>query len=257
MINREIKIFLTALTFFTRLPCPSFYFKDEYLTSCCRYFSLVGIIVGSITYLALALAIEYFSPTTAIVFSLCVSVFVTGAFHEDGLADMADGLGGGWTLEKKLAIMKDSRIGTYGTVSLILLFIFKVSLLSEILNLTQEKIWFVLLISIHSLSRVASGSLILLMPYVQETDISKSKPVVHMNWRSFLFMAFIGIGPLILLPTQYLAALLPLAFATLFFKWFFKKQIGGITGDCLGGCQQVCELICMAAFIIISKDLIM
>lgn len=257
MINREIKIFLTAISFFTRIPVPKFDFKEEYLTQCCRYFSLIGLIVGLGSYFAFNLTFEYIGLKPAIITALTVAVIMTGAFHEDGLADMADGFGGGWTKEKKLEIMKDSRLGTYGTVTLILLFAFKISLYHELIRVNQLPILLLFFLATHSLSRMAAASLMLTMPYVQETDKSKSKPVATLNFGSFMLLTTVAVAPLGFMPAQFFYVFIPLSILIGFMKFFLTKQIGGITGDCLGGCQQIGELVCVASFVVISKNLIM
>ena len=256
MINREIKIFLTALSFFTRIPCLKYDFKQEYLEKSSRYFAIIGLIIGFINFLAFSIAHQYFPILPSIIFSLIISVISTGAFHEDGLADMADGLGGGWTVEKKLAIMKDSRIGTYGTVSLILLFGLKASLLYEALNILDKKLWLILFLSIHSFSRTAASSLMLFLPYVQDKEHSKSKPVVQLSKREFLFILISGGLPFYFLPQDFLLIIVPIVIFIGLMSLYLKRQIGGITGDCLGGCQQLNEIITIAAFYLVTCHLI-
>ena len=148
MLQKEIRIFLTSLMFFTRVPIPSFkdYSEDD-LNKCTRYFPLVGILVGSISFLAFYLSSLLFPTSISIAFSLLAGILVTGAFHEDGFADCFDGFGGGWSKSKILDIMKDSRLGTYGTVALIFLFLLKFYALSTIVERFQDN-WFSIFFSI-------------------------------------------------------------------------------------------------------------
>lgn len=254
MITREIKIFLTALTFFTRIPAPKYDFKEEYLNHCSRYFAIIGLIVGALSFLPYYLFLPYFSKLTLIISVLISAVLITGAFHEDGLADMADGLGGGWTKEKKLAIMKDSRIGTYGTVSLILLFLLKASLLWELSSLVGPLTFFLIYLVSHSMSRMNAGLLMYLLPYVQEADTSKSKPVAKMTKLSLGIVILSGISPLFFLIPSSFFLTIPVVIALWGFSLFLKKQLGGITGDCLGGCQQVTELVILSSSVILILE---
>ncbi|MCM8537844.1 MAG: adenosylcobinamide-GDP ribazoletransferase [Lentisphaeraceae bacterium] len=257
MLSREIKIFLTALTFFTRIPSPKYDFKDEYLENCGRYFPLIGLIIGSLSFLPYYFATPYFSQLSNLSLMLVASVILTGAFHEDGLADMADGLGGGWTKEQKLKIMKDSRIGTYGTVSLILLFLLKISLLWELSSLVGPGVFFLIYLAGHSLSRLNAGLLMYFMPYVQESDSAKSKPVAQMSKVSLATASIIGISPLFLLQPGSFYLVIPLLVTLTLLALFFKKQLGGITGDCLGGCQQISELVIIASSIVLLLESVM
>ena len=122
MIKEEIKIFFTSLMFYTRLPCPSYIDHSEnYLNKATRYFPLIGIIVGTISFLLFWIFNQIFNVEISIIIAIATGILITGAFHEDGFADTFDGFGGGWTKEKILEIMKDSRIGAYGAISLIVL----------------------------------------------------------------------------------------------------------------------------------------
>ena len=258
MLQKEFKLFTLALMFFTRIPCPSFDdFKESDLNEASKYFSIVGIIVGLLAFSALYGAAYYFSTITAIIISLCFSVFVSGAFHEDGFADMIDGFGGGWTKEKILEIMKDSRIGAFGTIGLILLFALKISLMLETVGNLQPLFALAFFMSQHSLSRAASGSLIFTSTYVQEDKVSKAKPLAsEMSKKSFLFLIVTGVLPLILFKSPIVFLIILPVFSTSFISGkYFEKWLGGYTGDCLGATQQICELVFMASFAIIMKFL--
>ncbi len=118
-MRKELQVFLTAVMFFTKIPCPGWVdHSKEYLNKSSRYFSLIGIIVGCVGGAVFYGFNVIFPHSVAILLSMLATVWLTGAFHEDGLADMFDGFGGGWTREQVLEIMKDSRIGTFGVVGL-------------------------------------------------------------------------------------------------------------------------------------------
>lgn len=258
MLQKEFKLFTLALMFFTRIPCPSFDdFKESDLNEASRYFSVVGIIVGVLSFSAFFGASYYFSPLTAVIMSLCFSVFITGAFHEDGFADMVDGFGGGWTKEKILEIMKDSRVGAFGVIALILLFALKISLLMETVVNLEVIHALAFFICLHSLSRTASGSLIFISSYVQEDKQSKAKPLATgMSRMSFLFLLISGILPLLLFKNPFVFITVIPVFITAYLAGkYFEKWLGGYTGDCLGATEQICEVIFMASFAIIMKFL--
>ena len=126
-MKKELHIFFTALMFYTRIPCPkNINHHPDYLNKASRYFPLVGWIVGGISFLIFYMTSFLFSVEIAVLLSMITGVLVTGAFHEDGFADVCDGFGGGWTKEKILMIMKDSAIGAYGAIGLVLLFFIEI-----------------------------------------------------------------------------------------------------------------------------------
>ncbi|RSC92963.1 adenosylcobinamide-GDP ribazoletransferase [Tenacibaculum singaporense] len=244
MIKRQIHYFLTAVLFFTRIPCPKWVnHSPEILNKSSRYFSLVGILVGSIAALAY-FAFSYIFPTDiAIVISMISSVWITGAFHEDGFADVCDGFGGGWTKEKILTIMKDSRLGTFGVSGLVFILAIKFLALYHLQNLSVNLI--LVIISGHSISRFIATVLLYTHDYVRDIDSSKIKPTTkQMSSKSLLISAIFGIVPLFFFqkPTVFLV-LLPLLLTYLYMGHFFKKWIGGQTGDCAGALQQVAEIV--------------
>lgn len=244
MIRKELGLFFIAMGFFTRIPMPSWVeVNSDRLNQASRYFGAVGIVVGGISALVYLIANELFPSSIAIVFAMVASVITTGGFHEDGLADTADGFGGGWTLQDKLTIMKDSRVGTYGVLALVFALLFKFVLLSEIALYAPHLVVSALIVS-HCLSRVLAASLIFSEPYVREDASSKSKPLAQSQTLNELAILLIT-GALVLWITGITAAL-GLCALLLVLRYLiiigFRRQIGGYTGDTLGAAQQLSEM---------------
>lgn len=261
-MRREIHVFFTALMFYTRIPCPKWVDHDpEFLNQSIRYFPLIGWIVGAISGLVFYLVGLYFSTPVAIVLSLTVSVLVTGAFHEDGFADTCDAFGGGWTKKKILEIMKDSRLGTYGVIGLLLLMTLKMTLIYEFSRIVQYEFLTVMLffIGVHSVSRFTASTFIFTHEYARDTADSKAKPVAEQTSLFNLFVGFLwSFIPLALFAffeTNYwfLLVFFPAYLAKYFLARYFTKWIGGYTGDCLGTTQQVVEIISYTFIIAIWK----
>jgi adenosylcobinamide-GDP ribazoletransferase len=258
-MKREIQIFLTAVMFYTRIPCPKWIDHDPvFISLCTRYFPLIGWMVGGVYAGTILLCSFLFSPLVSVIIGMVISILLTGAFHEDGFADVCDGFGGGWTKEKILAIMKDSRVGTYGIVGVILIFMLKGILTEELLQNNQALTFILLMISSHSLSRMMAVSIIYSLPYAREDQDSKAKPVAAgISFSNVLIALFFGAAPFVyfLLQTNWFfsVALIPLAFITFYLSRYFKKWIGGYTGDCLGATQQVNEAVFLLSVLAIWK----
>jgi adenosylcobinamide-GDP ribazoletransferase len=138
-MKKEVRIFLSAVMFLTRIRVPATVgHSAEYLQKAPRYFPLVGCIVGVIAGGVFLVFTRFVSVEIGTLASMIASLLVTGAFHEDGFADVCDGMGGGWTREQVLTIMKDSRLGTYGVVGLIAILAFKYMILKELALLVPE-----------------------------------------------------------------------------------------------------------------------
>lgn len=252
ILKKEVNTFLTALMFFTRIPCPAHIdHSEEILAESRKYFPLVGTLIGAISALVFWGATYLGSPILAMALAITASVVATGAFHEDGLADFVDGFGGGWTKEQVLTIMKDSRLGTYGAVSLLLLIVVKISLLYEI-----SKFDFVVvsLLSGHTVSRFVATIIVQRLDYVQEENQSKAKPVASLKFGAlkqlYSFIPVIIFG--VVFPKTIVAILfsfLPL----LYLIPIMKRKIGGYTGDCLGACQQLSEVAFYFGMAILCK----
>jgi adenosylcobinamide-GDP ribazoletransferase len=254
LINQELKIFFAALTFFTRLPSPYSYdnFDEGLLNRSARYFPLVGWIVGGICAFIVWLSVQFLPHSVSIILSMGIGVMVTGAFHEDGFADSCDGFGGGWTKERILEIMKDSRIGSYGTIGILLMLLFKYLLLSEMpIHLLP-----LIIIAGHSVSRFASTHTIYTHNYVGNSASSKAKPLCSEITSKEMFVAFIfGLVPLCLLNNYRLFfTLIPVIITKWWLTRYFNKWIGGYTGDCLGAIQQVTEVVFYLSALVLYKN---
>ena len=244
-MRNELSYFFAALRFFTRLPVPAWVgHSPEQLNHAARYFPLVGILVGAIgagVTLAGSLALP---ASLAVVLGMAATILATGAFHEDGLSDTCDGMGGGWDKAQALAIMKDSRIGSYGAIGIGLLLLAKWNALVGLAGGQRVPAFAVALVAGHAVSRLASTLLIRTLDYVRDDDTSKSKPLARrMAAGELLAAAVFGLAPCALLPWRH--ALVALAFVVLV-TWlaarYFLRRIGGYTGDCLGALQQATEL---------------
>ena len=250
-LREELELFFTALGFFTRIPVPAWVpWSPERLNHAARYFPLVGWVVGAAGACAAALALMVLPATLAVLLSIAVTIRLTGAFHEDGWADSCDGLGGGWERLQVLTIMKDSRIGTYGAVGLVLMLLAKAAALVE---LAGHGAWALAaaLIAAHAFSRLASTSLIHTLEYVREDELSKAKPLARkLSRRELVIAAVTGSLPLLLLglPAA-LVTVAVVALVTLYCARLFKRRLGGYTGDCLGAAQQLTELACYLAIV--------
>lgn len=245
--NRQVQLFFTALMFFTRIPCPTWVdHSEELLNHSARYFPLVGVLVGLIAAATFWLLQLLFTAPVALLLSMAASIWVTGAFHEDGFADFCDGFGGGWTKEQVLTIMKDSRLGTYGAVGIGLLLALKFYAL--LVLPTAIVPW--ALVGGHAVSRLFSVSLLYTHEYVREDMLSKAKPLaVQMSATELAIAAVTGLAPLLLLwltggwGWRIGASLLALLVARQLLARQFVQRLGGYTGDCLGATQQLTEVL--------------
>lgn len=241
MFKRELEYFFGALRFFTRLPVPAWVgHSAEQLNRSARYFPAVGLVVGAVGALVYIGAALFWPKTVAVLLAMAATIYVTGAFHEDGLSDTTDGLGGGWDKLRILEIMKDSRVGSYGVVAMILALLGKFILLVEI-----DAAWLpATLIAGHAVSRFASTTLLSAMSYVREDLQSKAKPLAtRLTVKEMGLAAIFALAGLSLLtPGQAAVGCALAAVATLWLARLFRRWLGGYTGDCLGATQQVAEI---------------
>lgn len=253
----QLKLLLTAIMFYTRIPVTKkLEYSTELLNRSTKYFPLIGWLVGGFGALVFIACSFVFPLSISVIFSMISTILLTGAFHEDGLADSCDAFGGGWTKEKILEIMKDSRIGTYGTVGLILILSAKYFCLTSV---SVEQIPFVLFAG-HALSRYSATGMIFFSEYARDDAKSKTKPIgKSLSAIDYLIAFIFGTTPLLFLSINYsywyLLIIITIVPIIYFFKRYFEKWIGGFTGDGLGATQQISEIVFYLGFIAISNFL--
>ncbi|MDI1278130.1 adenosylcobinamide-GDP ribazoletransferase [Methylobacter sp.] len=230
-------LFFLALSFYTRLPHPQA-LDYKRLPQAAIYLPLIGWLVGGICALVFYLADLVSPQATAVILALIAGILLTGALHEDGFADVCDGFGGGMNKQRILEIMKDSHIGVYGFIGLLLMLLLKISVLAEM----PAAIPLVLLAG-HSISRLSPLLLMQRYTYARGHDSKASGAVYQPSFRELAFATVIALLPLALLPALCVLAIIPVLVATLLLGHYFYRRIDGYTGDCLGASQQVAETI--------------
>ena len=243
-MKRQLILFFTALMFYTRLPVPrGVGHSPEQLNRATRYFPLIGWLVGGSVAGVIYLSLGVLPLSVSVLLGLAAGLLLTGAFHEDGFADVCDGFGGGWTPEQILIIMKDSRLGTYGTAGLLLLMGVKFATLYE-LGRGNLPLVYVTLVASHALSRGLAATFIRTHRYVRADADSKAKPVAQRLLNADLLVAgSFALLPLLLFPHRlFVLSILPALLMRFYLGYYFTRRLGGYTGDCLGATQQLCEV---------------
>jgi adenosylcobinamide-GDP ribazoletransferase len=270
-----LRHFFLALQFFTRIPVTGRLavwvgFSPAMLRASAAYFPAVGAVIGCLV-VALTATLMYYLPTAyaplvAAALGTAWSVWLTGAFHEDGLADVADGLGGSYDRERALIIMKDSRVGAFGTIAVVLALLSKVALTAMLGAVGTLWMCFALMAG-HVVSRTWPLLIIRWLPHVGDDAGTKSKPLADQISKGSLILALLwcaaalalsswvaasvlsGIDGQTLTTAQVLPVLKVLACgglaSALIFVYLlrlFARRLQGFTGDCLGTTQQLCEI---------------
>jgi adenosylcobinamide-GDP ribazoletransferase len=252
----RVRHFLLALQFFTRVPVTGRLaqwvgFSPPMLRASAAHLPGIGWLVGGVAALVFV-AVGAGLPGVAGAFaaallSTMATVLLTGAFHEDGLADVADGLGGSANRDRALEIMKDSRIGAFGAVALVLALGLKFALLAALAGRGLESAALAI-VGAHVLSRLAPLFLIRWLPYVGDSGASKAKPLADAISGGALVIAALWSTPAVALllcahdAIHVGAALLAVVLAAAWMARLFLRRLQGFTGDGLGATQQVCEL---------------
>ena len=231
---------LAALIFFTRLP---FWRLRDVPSECFKhvvpYWPLVGWLTGGLMATSLWLCAQVMPLAAAWIVALTVRLFVTGCLHEDGLADFFDGFGGGTTRERTLAIMKDSHIGTYGVIGLIIYFLLMMQMSCLSLPLLCT-----LLVCGDCWAKCCASQVINALPYARKEEESKAKVVYNrMSHREFVINLASGLLPACLwLPHRLWWACLGSLLVLLLLLHIMKRRLQGYTGDCCGATFLLCEL---------------
>ncbi|WP_421780458.1 adenosylcobinamide-GDP ribazoletransferase [Kiloniella litopenaei] len=257
-----------ALAFMTRIPVP--YPMDQEgkptsrsLAEASWSFPLIGILVGFISATVLVISFYLSLPLyVCALLAIIASILATGALHEDGLADVADGFGGSHDLERKLEIMKDSRVGSYGVLALGISVLMRTLLLGSLLSLAQlsplgadNYQWAILIqifaiyISAHMIGRGLAPLMMSHLPLAKKSGMAATaaKPKLRSSYGSLLLtMVFLF---LFLPPLSVLIVLVSNVLMVLFLSWLTMRQIGGYTGDVLGTAVQLCEIVTYLALL--------
>lgn len=251
--------FLLAVQFLTRLPVPrSLPFEGTLLNEAARHFPAVGALVGLLGAAVLAAALAVFPAPVAVLLAMAATIAVTGAFHEDGLADTCDALGAGGDRARALSIMKDSRIGSYGAIALALRLALEAAALAALLERGLQPT-LALWVAAHGLSRLAPVLLIAALPYAGDAAAARAKPLarrvstatltVALAWACVLSGALAAVAP----ASALIAAWLALAAVTAVMRAALPRWLGGYTGDTLGAAQQLALLAMLLAALAILR----
>lgn len=235
-----------CLGFFTRLPIPAYRLEPDGFARALWAAPLAGLAPALGAALILAIGGWLNLPDLAsAILAVTATLLLTGALHDDGLADVADGFGGGATRERKLEIMKDSRIGTYGVAALALSLMLRASLLAPLAGEDLTTV-LVILIAAHCASRALLPVMMCDLPNARAVGVSAGVGQV----RSETARLSLLIGVVLLLPLGLSAALfaaLMLGLSYLTIRRLAMRQIGGQTGDVLGALQQLDEIAVLIA----------
>lgn len=240
-----------AFIFFTRLPLWRLYAppKESY-KSVVEFWPLTGWLTGGVMALTLWLCSMYFPYTIAVLLAIVVRLLITGALHEDGLADFMDGFGGGGSdRERILTIMKDSHIGTYGVIGLILYFLL---LAATLLSLSPTIAVFAIMAA-TPYSKMVSAPLIIMMPYARREEEAKTKMIYrNINWQAGFSLTIQGLLPMaVFLWFTHLpwGMIISVPCIVMYFLYLFiNNKIHGYTGDC---CGAVCLLTELSVYIVL------
>ena len=270
-MTQAIRHYLLCIQFFTRIPITGALaswvgYSPAMLRASAGHFPGVGVLVGGLVAaftaaLLMLLPATGSAPLVAAALGTVLSVLLTGAFHEDGLADVADGLGGSYDRNRSLEIMKDSRVGAFGAIAVVLVLLTKVVLLGLLGDVSAPLLVLALFVA-HVVSRTWPLLTIRLLTHVGDAAGSKSKPLAdQISWGAlvtgflwclaaivltvyaqaatdFVSLDVSGADLLQALANALVASLLAWLWMT---RWL-ARRLGGFTGDCLGAIQQVCEL---------------
>jgi adenosylcobinamide-GDP ribazoletransferase len=230
---------VVAFQFLTRIPLPSIAFEPDALSRAIKFFPVVGLVVGFGAVAVEKLLISHLSRPMVALVLLVYLVMITGCLHEDGLADIADGFGGGWTKDQILTILKDSRIGAYGATALAL------SLLARYLLLASLPLehFAAYIVSAQILCRWTSLPLSYFLPPARQGEGQGARIARLTSLPSLIFGSAFTLA-IVVFALRW-SAVAPLLIATVVVVlsgWLCMRKLGGMTGDCFGATNQLTEI---------------
>lgn len=246
----QLRLFLVALQFYSRLPVTGrlahwMDYDPARLAPATRYFPLIGLVVASLTAIVYAGCGLLLPHPVALMLAMAAGLMLTGAFHEDGLADYCDAMGGHHERARLLEIMHDSRIGTYGAAGLVMMLVGRFQTLAAI-----DPSWIgVLLVSSATMSRGCSVAIMITLPYARHDGVAIAKPIAqNLSLEDAAVAIALAIAPVALAAlwtgeiAVYAAAAAGAIAITAWMRRRIRLRLGGYTGDCLGAVQQLAEL---------------
>jgi adenosylcobinamide-GDP ribazoletransferase len=245
LLAREARALWAAAMFFTRVALPSLpVLSPDDQRRATAYWPLVGALVGAAVGGAWWLAACVLPPGVAVGLALAVGLLLTGALHEDGFADVCDGFGGGTTRARALDIMRDSRVGAFGAIGIVML----LGLKWQAMTALPPSLLPAAVVAAHALSRGGPVGLMAALPYAR-TDDSRARPLTSRpGGVRLLGVAATALAPLLLLPPAVrLPCLVAAAMIAVGCYVWFRRRLGGYTGDCLGATQQLGEVAVLLA----------
>ena len=244
----ELRLFFIALQFFTRVPVPAWVgWSPAWMHDSARHYPLVGLGVGAFGAAVLWAAAQVWPLPVAVGLSMAATVWLTGGFHEDGLADTCDGLGGAVGRERALTIMKDSRLGSYGALGLVGVLGLKAAALHGLASAGLGAAC-VAVVWAHALSRVAPVVLLRVLPYAGDPEHAKAKPMAQQisgagfGWVLGVALGLCAVAAALTTGRAVLVATAALVAMTAWCARWYRQRLGGFTGDTLGAAQQLGEL---------------
>lgn len=239
-----------ALIFFTRLPFWKIWdVEPQYFKRVVEWWPLIGWLTGGVTAIALWLCSQVLPYPTALIIAFSVRLMLTGALHEDGMADFLDGMGGGISRQRILEIMKDSHIGTYGVIGLIIYYMLLFSLLIHI----DMRTAIFLIPAADAWSKCCASQIINFLPYARKEEEAKNKTIYNrMTLPALLLGLLVGALPMMLIPPYLVPAAICPIVVTLSLILYMHRRIGGYTGDCCGATFLLSELsfyLCVAVIL--------
>lgn len=247
----ELRLAGVALQFLTRVPVRLEDFDPRWLNDSARHFPLVGALIGLFGAGVLWASAALWPMPIAVLLSMAATIWLTGGFHEDGLADTCDGLGGAVSRERALAIMKDSRLGSYGALGLVLTLGLKAAALAALAG-SSLLLASASLVLAHAVSRACAVALLSTLAYAGDAQHAKARPMAQPTGYAALVVAIawaalIAAALCLALPAQFgvvrlSSALLCAVAVALVCAGWLRRRLGGYTGDGLGATQQWTEL---------------
>lgn len=239
-MTRAVKLFFSAVAFLTRVPVPITLQADpDALAASAVFFPVVGLLVSAGAILLSHACSRFTGRSVMTVIVLIFLVVITGGLHEDALADAADGFGGGWEKERILDIMRDSRVGSFGVLAIVLGLLARFVFLS---SLPPQRFDSYLLAG-QVTCRWTALPLALLLPPAREQTGQGARVAGRINALTFAAGTIVTIAAVaVALKLQAVAVMLAAVLVTIITAAYYRRRIGGITGDCLGATNQLTEM---------------